>query len=181
MHPFMPEPFKYCITCDRASDVILFSIDPGEHCRFATWDCAFRSFQLVACGTWVTQEAVGDDTRLVIEDQVIYPPRRGFKGTKNPKSIIHLAHQAGHVTSIFGGPQSPRVKWVLPKSWKDGTAKPKKAADWASYVIHRLVLAALAEHERALYVTALMLYPDGQKHDLTDAVGLGLWELGRLK
>jgi len=81
---------------------------------------------------------------------------------------------------LTGEIESERVSWVLPRSWKGGTKKPKTAKAWASYVIHRLVFLALSGSELGVYNQSLETFPDGEKHNLADAVGIGLWKLGRL-
>ncbi len=150
----------------------MISIDPGEDCFWACW----RDCHLVECGPWPTYRCVDRHEYAVIEDQVILP-----KFTKNPASIIHLAHMAGAVASQFNWPDEPmRVKWVKPRAWKGNTKKPTAAKHWASYAIHRAVIEALTPAEIAIYTVQLEKLPPGERHNLADALGIGLHELGRM-
>ncbi|MES2155918.1 MAG: hypothetical protein V4510_12355 [bacterium] len=149
----------------------LISIDPGANACRARW----FSGVLDSCGRWPSFDIQTCDT-AVIESQVIIP-----RFTRNPASIIDLAHKAGAAAAAFGWPEDDtRVTWVRPQSWKGSTRKPTAARDWASYVIHRKVVQALSAAEIAIYTVALNDFPPGERHDLADAVGIGLWKLGRL-
>lgn len=163
----------------------MISIDGGDPVRgttFATWASGGR---LIGCGPWYEIPVYGMSRRcgphkVVIESQVIYPQRGKFR-TKNPASIIKLSQRAGAIAGVLTGVvESPDVEWILPRSWKGGTKKPTSAKNWASYVIHRLVMIALDAEETNVYLAALIQFPDGEKHNLADGVGLGLWKLGRL-
>lgn len=149
----------------------MISLDPGESCLWARW----LAEELVACGPWPCFDIdAGEDA--VIETQIIVP-----KFTKNPAHIIELAHRAGACAAAFGWPEEPdQVRWVRPKTWKGNTKKPKLAKDWAGYAINRLVIQALRPHELAIYTVAQGELAAGQRHDLADAVGIGLWHLNRL-
>jgi hypothetical protein len=150
----------------------MISIDPEARPFWAYWD---QEGRLQDCGEWPCI-CVDEGDIAVIETQVIIP-----KFTKDPASIIKLAQFAGAVAATFGWPEDDhRVKWVAPRSWKQNTKKPKNAAAWASYAIHRLVIEALDPREIAIYTIALEALPQGERHNLADAVGIGLHELGRL-
>jgi hypothetical protein len=148
----------------------MISVDPDQQGYWAYWN----GQRLQECGQWPCFQC--QDENLVIEDQVII---NGF--TRDPASIIKLAHAAGAIAAEFGYPLQPeRVKWVKPSSWKRNTRKPKKASQWASYAIHRLVIEALDPREIAIYTVSLASLAEGLRHNLADAVGIGLHELGRL-
>lgn len=162
----------------------MISLDPGAPDGGACWAKWDDKKQLVACGEWPCHEIdVNED--LVIEDQVILMNpfiRKGKRIRIDPKHIIVLAHRAGAAAAVFGYPEDEsRVRWVKPRSWKGGTHKPELAKDWASYVIHRLVVQALSARELAVYTVALNEFAPGSRHNLADGVGIGLWANGRLR
>jgi hypothetical protein len=92
---------------------------------------------------------------LLIELPCVYPGARD----ENPNDLIQVARAVGqweHAATCA------RVVHVYPRTWKSQV--PKK--------IHNArTLAKLSPEERALV--------DGARHDVIDAVGLGLWLLGR--
>lgn len=170
----------------------MISIDPDQHGWWAQW----VDGRLNSCGQWPCHLDYPDTA--VIETQVIIP-----KFTKRPADIITLAHCAGAFAAAFGYPheEPSRVKWVAPRSWKGNTKKPTSrkctclgadvncsrcrgkgtiSPSWTSYAIHRLVIEALDPREVAIYTVGLDAYPPGERHNLADAVGIGLHELGRL-
>lgn len=158
----------------------LFSIDPGDDDGGATyglWDCLSTPPALVECGPWGSLHwQPYPDCVAIIESQIIVP-----RFTSRPADIITLAWEAGAISACFGGPKSPRVKRVAPSSWKQGCPKPRKTSLWATYVIHRRVEKSLDARELALYRQALDGFPDGERHNLADGVGIGLSHHGRLR
>lgn len=157
----------------------MFSVDPGKDCTYGEW---FHT-NLVACGDWWPRHIEyfnpGDDL-LIIEDQQVITQGDKKRRTPNPASIVKLAQYAGAVASRFGWPAHDNVVWVDRHAWKGNTPKPNAAADWASYQIHRRVVAALDTDELRVYESALMQMPPGKRHNLADGVGIGLHHLGRL-
>lgn len=139
----------------------LYSFDPGA--RKYAWarfvDGALRGAgetdadewnDLILPHSWAT-----DGTRAVIELPRIYPVRR-WKGDAN--DLIRVAVTAGAIAGALGAP----VQFVEPRAWKG--SRPKD-------VDNRYTLGLLSEAERATM--------DATSHDVVDAVGLGLWALGR--
>ncbi len=130
----------------------MISIDPGKHTGWA-W---FLDEKLIACGLGrpeVRGEVPLDDL-AVIERPTIYP-----RSPVPPNDIIELAITAGRIAAGF-----ERVEWVLPRRWK-GTI-PKA-------IMGERILAKLTPAE-------LARIPSGARHDVIDAIGLGLWYLKRL-
>lgn len=158
---------------------VVISIDPGNFEGGACW--ALWRGELQACGAWpLSDDILGDIARgfyddVVCETQVIIP-----RFTKRPADIITLAQKTGAILAVFGWP-TRAVKLVKPSSWKGSSPKPRKAALWKTYAIHRLAVKALSSEELAIYQAALEEFPEGEKHNLADSVGIGLDELGRLK
>lgn len=158
----------------------MISIDPGNFEGGACW-ARWLAGKLLACGAWPLPDEILDDINagiyddVVCETQVIIP-----RFTKRPADIITLAQKTGAILAVFGWP-TRTVKLVKPSSWKGSAPKPRKAALWKTYAIHRLVVKALSPEELAIYQAALEEFPEGEKHNLADSVGIGLDELGRLK
>jgi len=149
----------------------MICIDPGKDCGVAVFD----NGELTDCFLWDGKNGACDDQGIpirlpvpmraedvVVEDQVVYPR------TKNPQSIVELAKQAGRVAQIFGW---ETVQWVQPRAWK-GTV------DGDLMTVR--ILQQLDEEERRVYFAATDKLPEGVRHNVADAVGLGLWKLGRL-
>ena len=105
--------------------------------------------------------------RIVVFERPQWYQRAKSKG--DPNQLAGLAGVAGAVTGILG-PHFPTVlsptpaEWIgqLPKATRGSAKKSPRAAR---------ILSRLGENE-------LKLVPD--QHDALDAVGLGLWALGRL-
>lgn len=86
----------------------------------------------------------------------------------NPKSIIKLALNAGAWLQYFGGYGRP-VEAIEASAWKASTDPD---------VLARRILACLTPEEvKRLPKTRSAL---GYNHNVLDAVGLGLWRLGRM-
>lgn len=143
----------------------LIAIDPGLRAAHAL----FLDGRLLRCGQGVPLERVD---RIVIEKPFVYP-----HSPVPPNDIVALAIQAGLVATRLGDFNSKVPEWVEPRKWKGQVPKPK-SGKWVDYVIHRRVVAALDGYERVVYAEATDKVPP-KSCDLSDAVGLGLWALGR--
>jgi hypothetical protein len=146
------------------------SIDPGgPELGWASW----ADGRLVACGlsrtkakTWQlravthrsTLEALGAYDRpdgLVLTECMRV---RGGRGMGNPQILVELNGIAGHVGNM----------WVEPGTWKGRLPKE----------IHQpRILATLTPEELAL---VMAVKPPSLRHNTIDAVGIGLYHLGRL-
>jgi hypothetical protein len=136
---------------------MLLAIDPGTHTGWARFDCRY----LLACGyvyprSWWSLVRPYD--LVIIEEPTIYPHSKA-----NPVSIMTLQLKVGELKGRFES-VGCKVELVQPRTWKHQVPK----------AIHNArTIAALIGDEKALV--------DGQRHDTIDAVGLGLWKLGRMK
>lgn len=101
---------------------------------------------------------------VVVEIPQVYPQRLQ-KG--DPNDLISVALVAGVAAAVFLPYCTPR--FVKPHAWK-GTV-PKD-------IHNRRIEAALDENERKVLLASTKL--KSKRHNVTDAVGLGLWKLGRL-
>lgn len=140
----------------------LLAIDPGANSGWAFFDSARR---LSACGLGNAPEGlIVAAGRALIERPKIYPRGR----TKNPNDVLAVAVSAGE----HGGrckAAGAQVDYVEPRSWK-GTI------DKATH--HARVLERLDARETAI-VDRLGL-PKSKRHNVLDAVALGLFGVGRL-
>lgn len=155
----------------------ILSVDPGKNtCGVAL----FHGAQLVACGypapevedPFHTAVAVQDwllannrNTTLeacVVEAQQIY--HGPFKS--NPNDLLPLAYVSGAVHARV--PAKLRV-WVKPKVWTNSQPKAVREPK---------VLSALTPEERAIFDRVKL--PKDKKHNVLDAVAIGLFYLDRL-
>ncbi len=102
----------------------------------------------------------------IIEVPKVYPhsSKKSADGTEHnvdPNDIVRLAYLAGVL--------APGVETVTPQEWKKQV--PKK-------IHNQRVLSRLNEKER--YLIEDYNCPAHLKHNVIDAVGLGLWKLGRM-
>ncbi len=133
----------------------LTAIDPGTDQGWAH----FRDGVLTACGLgscWF----YGD---VLIELPQVY---RGSK--VNPNDLVTLAVKVGEL-KYHAESTGHVVTLVWPHDWKGST--PKKIHN--NRVIKRLRVDEWAVVERAEC-------SDSKRHNVLDAVGLGLWKLGRM-
>lgn len=135
------------------------SIDPGVNASgIATW----RGNQLIAAryykpsGQWVGYS-------LVIEKPQIY---QGRKQKGDPNDLIDLAIEVGVLSTLFS---DGTVTLVKPREWKGQVPKE---------VMLKRILSKLTADELQL-IKGLGL-SKSQSHNVVDAVGIGLWALGRL-
>jgi len=142
----------------------LLSIDPGkDHCAWAWWEDG----GLVECGRtgsgWSRADGVGRRARrTIIELPQVYQQRR-WRG--DPNDLIQVALTVGALEYQAQGD----VVLVRPHQWKGSMPKD---------VMGRRIQGRLSEVERAC--VALCGVPASRRHDVVDAVGIGLWGLGRL-
>jgi hypothetical protein len=141
----------------------VITIDPGVHgSGFARW-YGDRLVE-VSYGTELPTVYVNNiryfDDRVVIEVPQVYP---GSRSKGNPNHLIKLAFEAGRMVGRNA------VETVLPRQWK-GTIKKE--------VMLRRILSKLTDEELAM-LKSLKL-PKSKEKECIDAIGIGLWKLGRL-
>ncbi len=148
----------------------LIAIDPGAH---AVGWASFESGELRKCGM-ADRERVLDglfsrvpSVNAVIEQPQIYE-QRAQKG--DPNDLISVALTAGFVECalVFGG--ASEVQYVWPRKWKGGVKKNLHNA--------RVLAQLEADELQALKQCGVFA---SKRHNVIDAIGIGLWRLGRLK
>jgi hypothetical protein len=102
----------------------------------------------------------GTAARFIVE----LPKGRGSKDVKKINSLIQLAFFAG----LFAGSSGCTVGWLHPHEWKG--QRPKE-------VDNRYTLSILSEEEREM--VKRVKCPESLRHNMIDAIGIGLWKVGR--
>lgn len=146
---------------------MLLAIDPGAD---AGWSL-FAGGKLAACGLHPKQPAPASRaTSALIERPKIYPPPRQ---KARPRDVITLALRAGdwagRIFEVSGG----RVvaQYVEPDEWKGGPVKKENH--------HPRIWARLDPAEQAIVSDAARGIAPSKRHNIMDAVGLGLYAVGR--
>lgn len=106
---------------------------------------------------------------VIVERPEVYTKKVGKAAHADPNDLIKLAMRAGALVQAFA---PRRVVEVLPKEWK-GQA-PKE-------IVARRVLAKLSPVERDTAETELARHHAGLWHNAIDAIGIGLYHLGRYR
>lgn len=146
----------------------LLALDPGATTGWAF----FQDGLLEAAGYVKSTERFYYKPKktLNVRSVLIELPQERHQGGKKTdvRSIITLAVRVGELKREWES-RGAQVELVWPTTWKGSV--PKK-------IHNRRVLAALSKAERAL----LPLRPRAKDHDhnMLDAVGEGLWKLGRM-
>lgn len=138
---------------------MLLAIDPGQRTGWALFED-----QLKDCGVcspasgWaqlVAESGPGCD--VIIEEPTIYPHSKA-----RPADVMTLQLKVGELKGRFEA-VGCIVELVQPRTWKRQVPKT---------VHNARVLKRLTDEERRIVRNA--------GHDTLDAIGLGLWKLGRL-
>lgn len=152
--------------------VQVLAVDPGVSCcGWAAFDC---ETELVACdlARGEPAEMVDELSRfaaghtpsvVVIELPQVYLQRR-WKG--DPNDLIRLAVVVGRIRQALSFVVEPEL--VRPHAWKG--SRPKR-------ICHALTRSLLSTEERLVLDGCGV--PVSLKHNVVDAVGIGLWRCGR--
>lgn len=155
--------------------IFTLAIDPGA--KLCGW-ASFADIELVKCGLVrgetlkelhtdaVCQIAFGPRTRVVVEKPRVYPVR-AMKGDAN--DLVTIAFAAGVVVGA-AAERIDEFQSAWPSEWKGSVPKQ----------IHvKRTLAALTADERKTYERCVADAPVSLRHNCLDAIGLGLWAVGR--
>lgn len=107
---------------------------------------------------------LGTVLEMVIERPTVYS--KTSKG--DPADLIQVALVAGSAATRCAG----NARFVEPRTWKGQTPKD---------IHHGRIRAALVEIEKKALIRDCRDVPASLQHNVLDAVGLGLWHLGRLR
>lgn len=138
---------------------MLLAIDPGA---FTGW-ALFEAECLIGCGlvtpsNWGDLVATATPRRpaIILEEPTLYPHSKA-----RPADVMALQLKVGELKGRFEA-VGCLVELVQPRSWKGSVPKA---------ISHARASKKLTNAERALV--------EGKRHDVWDAVALGLWRLRR--
>jgi len=150
---------------------LLVAFDPAAH--HVGW-AAFREGRLASCGlerkdplSAGLEELAGAlrvAHRVVVEVPQVYQ-QRGWEG--DPNDLIDVALTAGRIAQAFDG-QAP-AEFVRPHAWKSNVPK--------AVMLRRITESLDGAEQNVLHATKV---PATLIHNVVDAIGLGIWALGRL-
>lgn len=113
----------------------------------------------------IFEEALrGDCEAVVIECPVIYP-----KSKVPPMDIMHLYGAVVAIAQVCSH-YFVRVEFVEPRAWKGNVPKD---------IFGKRIESKL--HPKESKLVLLDRFPKTKRHDVVDAIGIGLWFNGRLK
>lgn len=147
---------------------ILVSVDPGvEFVALARFEIESKLFLYVEwtrihnCYEAALHARTLTPDHVIVEQPVVY----GGKSKGDPNDLIDLARVAGACESVIE--HTSRVK---PAEWKGQMPKD---------VCGRRVRSRLKREELITLDACLAPIPKSRRHNPLDAVGIGLWALGR--
>jgi hypothetical protein len=141
---------------------MLLAYDPGRDCGWAVFD---EQGVYVRGGVRGVPDATGV-RQAIIERPQVY---RASRSKGDPNDLITLAIGVGRMQERLES-KGVTVELVLPATWKGQIPKE---------VHHRRILEVLTATERTRLSASLSGIAPSIRHNLLDAVGLGLWFLRR--
>lgn len=139
----------------------LVAVDSGADSGFALFEGGVLSLAAL-----VSIDKIHDSLYCRVNECVVEIPDRV---KVNPKSIIKLALNAGRWIERFGLQTRAEVRAVEASAWKASTDPD---------ILARRILACLTPAELARVPKTKSAL--GYNHNVVDAIGLGLWRLGRM-
>lgn len=154
----------------------LITIDPGDDTGWSKWE----EGRLVTCGLChpvdypelpFTMGLPSDPPDLVIE----LPQDYGANRAVDPNKLISIGYKVGAVYGVFAAyyhllGKTLTRELVHPNEWKGQVPKN---------IHHDRNLPKLSPAEKTVLLACLDKVPKGKRHDVKDAVCLGLWRLHR--
>jgi hypothetical protein len=139
----------------------LLAIDPGIDTGWALFNDA-----LLSCGVGNPPEIYR--ARVVIERPQVY---LASKSKGDPNDLITLAIQVGRYWEQYER-AGDSVRTFLPREWKGQVPKDIQAGR---------ILAKLSAQEQDVVANYGRMVNKGKHHNMMDAIGLGLFALGRAR
>jgi hypothetical protein len=139
----------------------LLAVDPGRDTGLAH----FEDGELRWCT--LARSFSATTARLV----VIEEPQAYRHTPTPPQALIRLAEVVGQYQEMARR-AGAEVKLVKPRQWKGQLPKD---------ICNKRVVEQLTCEERALAYPSLTAIARGKRHNVIDAIGIGLWELGRFR
>ncbi len=169
----------------REEKLQVLTIDPGRYLGWAAW----YDRDLVACGLRRSKAkhagAIGLEQSAdeiptgadlaIVEQMIHYPAKRSDReseASRNAKANdLIMVTAIGAIVAARSG--ASRIEYLPALKWK-GT-RPTEG------VIEGMVQKALRPDELEVYAKAYRELPKAQRHNLVDAVGIGLHVHGRIR
>lgn len=143
----------------------LLALDPGE----CTGAAKFHDGRLDwCCALSLADELHARVDQLVIEIPNAHESKGKDRSRRDPQAIITLAITCGQWIRHVNAPDTVRL---FPSVWKGQVPKP---------IHNQRVLACLQADELAQFAACTKGLPISKLHNVIDAVGLGLFQLGRM-
>ena len=160
----------------------LVAIDPSLR---ATGWAVFDNGALTSCGIVKTSagmrpaevahevaqrlsQVIGSADAAVIEMPQAY---RASRSRGDPKDVLAVATVAGACAAL-----SPHAEYVSPHDWKGTVPKTNRLC---LYIVHRRNVRALDPASLARYERSLAAWAESLRHNIADAVGLGVFWMKR--
>ncbi len=140
----------------------LLAIDPGADAGWARFDTAG---QLAACG--LGAPGPGSTSRVIVERPMIYP---GGRQKARPADVIKLATRAGEAAGQYARAVGVEPEYVEPHAWKGSVDKN---------IHHARIWAKLTPIEQEIVSASARGVAPSKRHNILDAVGIGLFVVGR--
>lgn len=134
---------------------MLLAIDPGTDTGWAV----FSGKVLADCGLGTPPAEYARPDRVLIEVPKFRP------SDPNPQSLIVLAVKAGEHGGRYAKPE-----YLIPNDWKGSTPKP---------ISHARIWGVLDPAEQGIVDRKLRGVAAGKRHNVLDAIGIGLHGVGR--
>ncbi len=144
---------------------MLLAIDPGRDTGFA-WFTG-PTLELAQCGVGDPRAENLTASKVILERPQYYPGN----GKGDPNDLITLAIQVGEYLEFYSR-RGAAVYMVLPRVWKGQVPKQ---------IHHARLFSALSPREQNIVSICGAAVPASKRHNMMDAVGLGLWKLDRVK
>jgi len=143
----------------------LLSIDPASDAERSGW-AYYRDRQLALAGIgWPPFSA----DIIVIERPQVYP--HGGKKQADPNDLISVALFGGRLLQSVARKETTIIA-IHPRQWKGQVPKE---------IHNRRVLKQLSSSERIAYAHGTKGIAPSKVHNVIDAIGIGLWRLGRVR
>jgi hypothetical protein len=138
----------------------LLALDPGAHGGWAIyWDGQLRDAGLFR---WPQERPVRPEGAFVVCEQPSH-------AAVDVRDVIQLSIRVGRIVEWYYC-QGVKVDLVEPGQWKGSTPKE---------IHHQRVARALRPRERERAEALALRVAASYRHNVWDAIGLGLWWLGR--
>lgn len=143
---------------------MILAIDPGAASGWAIFNVSTKS--LTACGL---NNAPIDDPTIDVDRAVIERPHTGQTKARK-EDILTLAIRAGEWGGRILATKGVQAEYIEPTRWKGSTPKDiSQARIWSK----------LGADEKEILAKSCEGVAPSKRNNVVDAVGIGLWAVGR--